>query len=54
MTVLGVERFDGNGISIGATIVTTPPKLDSVKAHLFKKILDEFQENKIDIDFARS
>ncbi len=54
MDVLGIERFDGNGISIGANIVTTPPKMDIVKANLFRKILDEFQKNKIDIEFARS
>ena len=54
MDVLGIERFDGHGISIGANIVTTPPKMDIVKANLFRKILDEFQKNKIDIEFARS
>lgn len=54
MDVLGIERFDGNGISIGANIVTTPPQMDFVKATLFRTILDEFQKNKIDIEFARS
>jgi small conductance mechanosensitive channel len=54
MDVLGVERFDGNGISIGANIITTPAKMDIVKANLFRRILEEFQKSEIEVEFARS
>jgi small conductance mechanosensitive channel len=49
LDVLGIESFDGQGISIGICVLVASIKIDSVKSILFRKILDEFQERKIDI-----